>query len=80
VESALVAFERIPGPPLARVRPVVDAAFAHRRKTLANSVALSGLTTRARAEEALDRLGRAPGVRAEELEPGEFVALADALA
>src|SRR5262245_2212622 len=42
VESALVAFVRVDGPALARVRPVVDAAFAHRRKTLANSVALFG--------------------------------------
>ena len=80
VESAVVAFERIPGPPLEQVRPVVDAAFAHRRKTLVNSVALSGLTTRAGAEAALERVGRAPGVRAEELEPHEFVSLAEALA
>ena len=29
--------------PISEVRPVVEAAFAHRRKTLANSIALSGL-------------------------------------
>ena len=40
VDSALVAFERIAGPPLEPVRPVVHAAFAHRRKTLANSARL----------------------------------------
>ena len=40
VDSALVAFERIEGPPLGPIRPVVHAAFAHRRKTLANSLAL----------------------------------------
>jgi 16S rRNA (adenine1518-N6/adenine1519-N6)-dimethyltransferase len=80
VESALVAFERIDGPSLGDVRPVVDAAFAHRRKTLANSLALSGLATRADAESALAAIGRPPAARAEELEPQDFVALADALA
>jgi 16S rRNA (adenine1518-N6/adenine1519-N6)-dimethyltransferase len=79
VDSALVAFERVDGPSLERVRPVVDAAFSHRRKTLANSVALSGLATRDEAVAALAEIGRQPGVRAEELEPPEFVPLADAL-
>jgi 16S rRNA (adenine1518-N6/adenine1519-N6)-dimethyltransferase len=79
VGSALVAFVRVDGPQLERVRPVVDAAFEHRRKTLANSVALAGLTSRADAEEALAKIGKAASVRAEELAPGEFVALADAL-
>jgi len=58
---------------------VVEAAFAHRRKTLANSIALSGLATRGRAEEALATIGAPAGARAEELEPREFVALAEAL-
>ncbi len=80
VESALVAFVRVPGPPLVEIRPVVEAAFAHRRKTLANSVALSGLATRACAEDALSAIGKSPRVRAEELAPAEFVALAEALA
>ncbi len=80
VESAIVAFERVAGTPLARVRPVVEAAFAHRRKTLANSVALSGLTQRSRAEEALAAIGKNRGARAEELSPDDFVRLADALA
>ncbi len=79
VESALVAFVRLPGPPLGEVRPVVEAAFAHRRKTLANSVALFGLATRARAEDALSAIGKSTGVRAEELAPEEFVALANVL-
>ena len=79
VGSALVAFERVDGPLLERVRPVVDAAFAHRRKTLANSVALAGLASRAESEAALAEIGRAASVRAEELAPEEFVALADAL-
>jgi 16S rRNA (adenine1518-N6/adenine1519-N6)-dimethyltransferase len=79
VESALVAFTRVVGPPLAGVRPVVEGAFAHRRKTLANSLAIAGLASRARVEEALGAIGRTAQARAEELEPGEFVALAAAL-
>jgi 16S rRNA (adenine1518-N6/adenine1519-N6)-dimethyltransferase len=79
VESALVAFDRVTGPPFGLVRPVVEAAFAHRRKTLANSIALSGLATRGRAEEALAEIGGPSGARAEELPPAAFVALAEAL-
>jgi 16S rRNA (adenine1518-N6/adenine1519-N6)-dimethyltransferase len=79
VESALVAFVRIEGPSLTRARPLVESAFAHRRKTLTNSVALAGLATRARAEAALGAIGKSSRARAEELEPLEFVALAEAL-
>ena len=79
VESALVAFERVDGSSLDVVRPVVNAAFAHRRKTLANSLALTGGASRADAEQALAEIGKLPGVRAEELAPQDFVALADAL-
>jgi 16S rRNA (adenine1518-N6/adenine1519-N6)-dimethyltransferase len=79
VDSAIVAFERYPGPRLDLVRPVVESAFAHRRKTLANSLAHTGFATRAEAEHALESIGREPGVRAEELAPEEFVALAKAL-
>jgi 16S rRNA (adenine1518-N6/adenine1519-N6)-dimethyltransferase len=79
VESALVAFVRADGPPLAPIRPVVDAAFAHRRKTLANSLALSALARREQAEAALAEIGKPAKARAEELAPPEFVALADAL-
>jgi len=79
VESALVAFERFDSPSLDLARPVVNAAFAHRRKTLANSLALVGLASRIEAEQALAEIGRPPGARAEELAPHDFVALADAL-
>ncbi len=80
VESALVAFRRTKLPPnWASVKRIVEAGFAHRRKTLPNSLALSGVTSRASAEEALHGLGRPPATRAEALEPGEFVALAEAL-
>jgi 16S rRNA (adenine1518-N6/adenine1519-N6)-dimethyltransferase len=79
VESALVAFERIDGPPLGDVRQVVEGAFAHRRKTLANSLALAGVASRANVEAALAALGRSARARAEELAPPEFVELAEAL-
>ena len=80
VDSALVAFERITPPQNAdEVRRVVTAAFGHRRKTLANAVALAGLATRADAVTALTKLGRRPDVRAEALQPDEFVRLTEAL-
>jgi 16S rRNA (adenine1518-N6/adenine1519-N6)-dimethyltransferase len=79
VASALVAFERVlPGVPEG-VKPVVEGAFAHRRKTLANSLALAGVAAREQAAAALEAIGRNPAARAEELEPPEFVALAQAL-
>ncbi len=80
VDSALVAFRRIGLPAdYARVKRVVEAAFAHRRKTLANSLELTGAATRAEAVQALEGIGRAPASRAEELAPPDFVALARAL-
>jgi 16S rRNA (adenine1518-N6/adenine1519-N6)-dimethyltransferase len=82
VDSALVAFRRRRdwGPELAELRSIVQGAFAHRRKTLANSLELSGLATRDRVVAALDALGRAPGVRAEALAPDEYLRLAEVLA
>lgn len=80
VESALVAFRRVGLPPNFRhVKRVVEASFAHRRKRLPNSLELSGLTDRPRAETALAKLGKEPTVRAEELRPGEFLRLAQVL-
>jgi len=80
VDSALVAFRRTELPEnYAWVKRVVGAAFAHRRKTLPNSLELSGLATRSEAAAALERIGRDPGVRAEALEPHEFVELTRAL-
>jgi len=61
------------------VKRLVSAAFAHRRKRLANSLELSGFAGRNEAVEALEAIGRAPTSRAEELAPPEFVALAEAL-
>ena len=80
VDSALVAFRRKGLPPeYAGVKRVVTAAFAHRRKTLANSLELSGLASRDETTQALAAIGRPPAARAEELAPSEFVALSDAL-
>jgi 16S rRNA (adenine1518-N6/adenine1519-N6)-dimethyltransferase len=80
VDSALVAFRRIPLPEsYPRVKEVVSAAFAHRRKRLPNSLDLAGAATREQAAVALEAIGRNPNVRAEELAPPEFVAFAEAL-
>jgi 16S rRNA (adenine1518-N6/adenine1519-N6)-dimethyltransferase len=80
VDSALVAFRRTaPGIDPA-VKRIVEGSFAHRRKTLANSLALSGRASRERAAVALGVLGRPSSARAEELAPPEFVALAAELA
>ncbi len=81
VDSALVAFRRVGLPSdFTRVKRIVGAAFAHRRKTLPNSLELAGLAPRARGVAALAAIGRDPSTRAEALAPPEFVALAEALA
>jgi 16S rRNA (adenine1518-N6/adenine1519-N6)-dimethyltransferase len=82
VDSALVAFRRRPADDSwdrRRVKRIVEAAFAHRRKQLVNSLELSGVADRGRATAALQEIRRDPGVRAEELAPEEFPALARAL-
>jgi 16S rRNA (adenine1518-N6/adenine1519-N6)-dimethyltransferase len=80
VDSALVALRRMPLPDhFDRVKTIVEASFAHRRKTLPNSVALTGFAPREQAAAALEAIGRLPETRAEALEPAEFVALAEAL-
>jgi 16S rRNA (adenine1518-N6/adenine1519-N6)-dimethyltransferase len=79
VDSALVAFRRtspaIPTP----VKRLVEGAFAHRRKTLANSLALAGVASREKAAAALEAIDRDPSSRAEALPPEDFVALTAAL-
>jgi 16S rRNA (adenine1518-N6/adenine1519-N6)-dimethyltransferase len=79
VASALVGFRRVaPGLPPG-VKRVVEGAFAHRRKTLANSIGLVGVASRDEAAAALGAIGRDANVRAEALEPAEFVTLTEAL-
>jgi 16S rRNA (adenine1518-N6/adenine1519-N6)-dimethyltransferase len=81
VDSALVAFRRVSLPDdFARVKQIVNAAFAHRRKTLPNSLALTGVARREQAAAALATIGHGDADRAETLEPHEFVELARALA
>jgi 16S rRNA (adenine1518-N6/adenine1519-N6)-dimethyltransferase len=68
VESAVVAFRRTGLPDDFRhVKRIVEGAFAHRRKKLANSLQLSGIET--------SGVG-IPDARAEELSPAEFLELA----
>lgn len=82
VESALVVLRRTGPPPSPAVAALVHAAFAHRRKALAGSLALApgappGIRDQTRAE--LERLGHPPDARAERLAPHELAALAAAL-
>jgi 16S rRNA (adenine1518-N6/adenine1519-N6)-dimethyltransferase len=64
------------------LRTLVSGAFAHRRKTLAGSLVLSGAAgsrSREQVREALQRIGHDAGARAERLSPQDFRALARAL-
>ena len=82
VESALVAFRRRHTgvrPGYTHLKRVVEAAFAHRRKTLPNSLDLAGLAGREQAAAALNALGLPPETRAEALGPAQFVELARTL-
>jgi 16S rRNA (adenine1518-N6/adenine1519-N6)-dimethyltransferase len=79
VDSVLVVLTRTGGAADPGLRAVVRGAFAHRRKSLARSLALSlpdqaGVRERARA--ALADLGLGADVRAERLTPAEFRELA----
>ena len=61
------------------LRALVSGAFAHRRKTLAGSLALSGGApgrSREQVRGALERLGHPPDARAERLTPADFRELA----
>jgi 16S rRNA (adenine1518-N6/adenine1519-N6)-dimethyltransferase len=80
VDSALLAFRRKELPAGYReIKRLVEGAFAHRRKTLPNSLQLAGLAGREEAAEALAKLDRPATTRAEELAPAEFVELARVL-
>ncbi|HEX4189290.1 MAG TPA: 16S rRNA (adenine(1518)-N(6)/adenine(1519)-N(6))-dimethyltransferase RsmA [Solirubrobacteraceae bacterium] len=92
VDSVLVGMRRRAGDPpsgaAARgagavtapaLRELVAGAFAHRRKTLAGSLAHSGGApgcSREQVRAALARLGHPPDARAERLSPGDFQELA----
>jgi 16S rRNA (adenine1518-N6/adenine1519-N6)-dimethyltransferase len=82
VESALCVLRRIGPPPPEPLVSLVHAAFGHRRKTLAGSLALAkggSASLRSDARALLERLGHKPDTRAEALAPSDFRALADGL-
>jgi 16S rRNA (adenine1518-N6/adenine1519-N6)-dimethyltransferase len=82
VDSALVVLRRHGPAAASRLSELVHAAFAHRRKTLAGSLALAtappeGIRDSARA--ALVDLGHPEDTRAERLSPEEFRRLEELL-
>ncbi|HEX8856690.1 MAG TPA: 16S rRNA (adenine(1518)-N(6)/adenine(1519)-N(6))-dimethyltransferase RsmA, partial [Thermoleophilaceae bacterium] len=75
VESAIVVLERAAPPPRPELASVVAAAFAHRRKALARSLALAPGAApgiREKAREALESMGLPADARAERLSPEQF--------
>ena len=85
VVSAVVVLHRHETPPVATRDPkyfeeVVRAAFAYRRKTLANSLLLALAIPRERTVAALASLAIDPEIRGENLDLATFAALADELA
>jgi 16S rRNA (adenine1518-N6/adenine1519-N6)-dimethyltransferase len=79
VDSALVRLTRRAAARPPAVGAFVRDAFAHRRKPVASSLELAGGPSRAAVREALGALGLDGDVRAEALEPGDFVKLAERL-
>ena len=82
VESALVVMRRDGPAPPPELKALVHAGFAHRRKALAGSLALSPGAPddlRAAAREALTALGLPADARAERLAPQDWRRLADAI-
>jgi 16S rRNA (adenine1518-N6/adenine1519-N6)-dimethyltransferase len=82
VESALVVMRRHAPAPASQLTSLVHAAFAHRRKAMAGSVALApGAPPELRdaVREALAAIGRPPDARAEQLAPEEWPRLAEAI-
>jgi 16S rRNA (adenine1518-N6/adenine1519-N6)-dimethyltransferase len=82
VESALVVMRREHPPPAPELTALVHAGFAHRRKALAGSLALTPGAPgdlRGTVREALQALGLPPDARAERLAPQDWSRLADAI-
>jgi len=78
VDSVLLGLRRTGPAPPPELRELVAAAFAHRRKALAGSLALAPgppKDVRERARAALAELGHPPDVRAERLSPQDFALL-----
>jgi 16S rRNA (adenine1518-N6/adenine1519-N6)-dimethyltransferase len=82
VDSALVVLRRRAPAPAAELVALVHAGFAHRRKALAGSLALTPGAPediRDATRAALDRLGHPADARAERLAPEDWSRLAQAL-
>jgi 16S rRNA (adenine1518-N6/adenine1519-N6)-dimethyltransferase len=82
VESALVLMRRRAPAPAPELTALVHAAFAHRRKALAGSLALAPGASgdiRDAARDALEAIGQPPDARAERLAPEEWPRLAEAI-
>jgi 16S rRNA (adenine1518-N6/adenine1519-N6)-dimethyltransferase len=82
VDSALVVLRRRAAAPTEELVALVHAGFAHRRKALAGSLALTpGApdTLRDRTRAALEQLGHPADARAERLPPADWARLADAI-
>jgi len=80
VDSALVSIERTGPSATPEVSALVHAGFAHRRKTLAGSLALvpgADPGVRGRTRAALEELGHPPDARAERLSPADFMRFAE---
>jgi 16S rRNA (adenine1518-N6/adenine1519-N6)-dimethyltransferase len=81
VDSVLVGMRRRERAATEVLRGLVNGAFAHRRKTLVGSLALSGRSgsrpphPREEVRQALGQLGNPADVRAERLSPEDFRAL-----
>ena len=78
VDSVLLGLQRREEAATPELKRLVHAAFAHRRKTLAGSLALApgaSREVRGRAQHALAQLGHPTDQRAERLTPQEFAAL-----
>jgi 16S rRNA (adenine1518-N6/adenine1519-N6)-dimethyltransferase len=65
-----------PDADLATYEALLRAGFAHRRKTLVNSLARAADIEASRTAEALREIGIAERARAEQLDPGQWLALA----
>jgi 16S rRNA (adenine1518-N6/adenine1519-N6)-dimethyltransferase len=82
VESALVLLSRSAPAPPSELTALVHAAFAHRRKALAGSLAITPGARpdlRDAVRQALEELGRPRDARAEQLAPDEWPRLAAAI-
>jgi 16S rRNA (adenine1518-N6/adenine1519-N6)-dimethyltransferase len=83
VDSVLIGLRRTGPAADPSVRALVHDAFAHRRKALARSLALSRRDSpdvRERTRRALTEMGHPADERAERLSPGEFAELSERLA